>query len=86
MGLHRPFLEHEEAVERRRDQRANAGQRQALLHPQVELRLVGDREVRPAGGHHLRRVRQVRRGDHLDLEPLVGEVALLFGDDDRPVV
>jgi hypothetical protein len=52
----------------------------------VQLGLVGDGERRLAGGDQLGRVVGVGRLDQLDLEPGLGEKALLQGDDQRPVV
>ena len=57
------------AVERRGDQRADAHQRQALGRLDVQLRLVGDRDIGLPGRHQLGRVVGIGGRDQLDLEP-----------------
>ena len=84
--LHGTVGAHHQAVQRRRDQRADALQRQALVHLQVQLRLIGDRQIGLTGGDQLWRVGGVGGGDDFDLKPLVLEEALFLRDDDRGVV
>ena len=81
-----PVGEHQQRVQRGRYQRRNPHQRQPLGHLQVKLRLVGDCEVRLAGGDQLGRVIGVGRRDELDLDPLIREVALLQRDEEGCVV
>ena len=82
----RAILQHQKAVQRRRHQRSHPDQRQPFGHLQVQLRLVRDRKVGAAGGDHLRRVSRIGGGDDLDRQALIGEIAVLLGDQDRAVV
>ena len=84
--LHRPVLEHDQAVERRFDQRAEAQQRQPFLDLQHQVRLVSDGDIGLAGGHQPRRRAGIGRGDEIDIEAVAGEVAALLGDDQRRVI
>ena len=82
----RAVLQHHNGVERRRDQGGDARQRQAGGRLHVQLRLVGDREVRLSGSDQLGRVVGVRRRHELDRQPRIGKVAALLGDIERSVV
>ena len=84
--LHRPVLEHDQAVERRVDQRAEAHQRQALLDLQHQVGLVGDGDIGLAGGDQPRRRARIGRRDQIDVETVAGEIAALLGDDQRRMV
>ena len=55
-------------------------------HVQVKLRLIGDGEVRLAGGDQLRRVVGIGRRDQLDIQPRIREVAPLQRDEEGRVV
>ena len=84
--LDRAVGQHHQRVERGRDQRADARERQALVDLDVELRLVADRDLGLAGRDQLGRIVGVGRGDDLDLEPGIGKIAQLLRDDDRRMV
>ena len=75
--------QHDQRVERGRDQRADADERQALIDLDVQLRLVADRDLGLAGGDQLGRIVRIGGRDDLDLEPGVGEVAALLRHQDR---
>ena len=66
--LDRAVGEHDQGVERGRDERADAGERQALVDLDVQLRLIADRDVGLAGGDQLGRIVRIGRRDDLDLE------------------
>ena len=83
---YRPVRQHHQRVEGRRHQRADALERQPGVHLHVQLGLVRDRDLGPAGGHQLGRVVGIGRGDELDLEAAVAEVALLLGHHEGRVV
>ena len=82
----RAVVQHQQRVERRRHQGRDAQERQALVHLDVELGLIGDRQIGLAGGHQLRRVVRIRRRDDLQVDPGLFEIALLERDEDRRVV
>ncbi len=82
----RAVVQHQQGVEGRCDQRSHPRQRQPLGGLDMKLGLVGDGQVRLAGGHQLGRVVGVGRLDHLDLEAGLGEEALLLGHHQGRVV
>jgi len=84
--LHRPGGEDHDAVERRRHQSADPHQRQPLRGLEMQLRLVGDREVRLPRGDQLRRIVGIGRGDQLHLQSGIREEAALLRDHQRTVV
>ena len=84
--LDRTVGEHDQGVQRGRHERTDAGERQALVDLDVQLRLIGDRDVGLAGGDQFRRVVRIRRGDDLDVQTGIGEIAELVGNDDRRVI
>ena len=52
----------------------------------MQLRLVGQRHIGLAGGDQLGRHGGIGRLDQIDLQPLLGKVALLLSDDQRAVI
>ncbi len=75
-----PSARNDEAVQRRRDQRTDALERQPLRHLDMQLRLVGDGQLRLPGRNQFRRIVRISRGDegHLQVAPF--ERADLLGD------
>ncbi len=85
-GADAACVEHHEGVERRGDEGSDPHERQPLGDLEVELGLVGDREIGLLRRHELGRIVGIRGGDELDLEPRVAEETLLVCDHERAVI
>ena len=84
--FHRPVLQHQKAIQRCRDQRANPDQRHTFGHLKVQQRLIRNCQISLACRHHFGRIGGVCRGDDRHLQPGIGEIAVFLRDDDRPVI
>ncbi len=85
-GFDRTVFEYQQGIQGRRDQSGEAGERQAGGDLHVKLGLIGNRDIGLAGGDQLGRIIGIGRRDHLDLEPVFGEIAHLLGDEERRMV